>query len=121
MTGGVDGVELDALDDDPVPVRDAHRDHVDAALLTYHRDAPGTVAQGAEAGHVIGMDVGVGGPDEFQVELVKELNVAVYLLEHRVDDQRLAPRPAGDEIGVGAGHAFEQLPEDHQSPLSRQL
>ena len=48
-----------------------------------------------------------------QVELVDELDVAVDLFQHRIDDQRLAAVPAGQEVGVGAGDAVEELAEDH--------
>ena len=51
--------------------------------------------------------------DQLEVELVDELEVAVDLLQHRIDDQRLAAAPAGEQIGVGAGHAVEELAEDH--------
>ena len=50
-----------------------------------------------------------------------QLQIAVDLLQHRIDDQRLAAGAAGQQIGVGAGNAVEQLAEDHGSlvPLSR--
>src|SRR5215475_2335089 len=57
--------------------------------------------------------------DQSEIELVDELDVAIDLLKHRVDDQRLAAAPAGDEIGVSPGHAVEELAEDHHcdSPI----
>ena len=39
--------------------------------------------------------------------------IAVDLLQHRIDDQRLAAAAAGEQIGVGAGGLIEQLAEDH--------
>ena len=45
-----------------------------------------------------------------------QLEVAVDLLEHGIDDQRLAAAPAGQQIAVGAGHAVEELAEDHRLP-----
>ena len=38
-----------------------------------------------------------------QVELVDEMHIAVDLLEHGIDDQRLAAWPACEQIGIGAG------------------
>src|SRR6266403_910017 len=46
-------------------------------------------------------------------EFVDELNIAVDLLQHRIDDQRLAASPTGDEVGVRARDAVEELAEDH--------
>ena len=43
--------------------------------------------------------------------------IAVDLLQHGIDDQRLAAAPAGEQVGVGAGHAVEQLAEDHGAML----
>src|SRR5262249_12088882 len=50
---------------------------------------------------------------------VDELDITVDLLQHRIDDQRLAPTPAGDEVGVGAGDAVEDLAKNHpgDSPI----
>ena len=43
-----------------------------------------------------------------------QLQVAIDLLQHRVDDQRLAAAAAGEQIGVGARRGVEQLAEDHR-------
>ena len=72
------------------------------------------VAQRAEPGDVVGMQVGVDGLDQLEVELGHELDVAIDLLQHGIDDQRLAAAPAGEEVGVGAGDAVEELAEDHR-------
>ncbi len=66
-----------------------------------------------ETGDVIGVDVGVDGLDQPEIELLHQLEVAVDLLEHRIDDQRLTALPAGEKVAVGAGNAVEQLAEDH--------
>jgi hypothetical protein len=86
------------------------------ALLAHHRDAAGAVAQGAQAGDVVGVQVRVHRLHQPQVELGQELDVARDLVEHGVDDQRLAAAPAGQEIGVGAGDGVEHLAEDHSLP-----
>jgi hypothetical protein len=59
----------------------------------------GAVAQRTEPGDVIGMQVGVDSLDQLEVELIDELDVALDLLQYRVDDQRLAAAPAGEQIG----------------------
>src|SRR5262249_26990105 len=77
------------------------------------------VAQRAQAGEMVGMQMRIHRLDQLEVEFVDELDVTVDLLQHRIDDQRLAPAPAGDEVGVGAGDAVEELAKDH--PGDRQL
>src|SRR5213078_3513664 len=62
---------------------------------------------------VIGVKVRVDGLDQLYVELADELEITVDLLQHRIDDQRLAAAPAGKQVGVGTGYAVEQLAEDH--------
>src|SRR5207344_267202 len=61
----------------------------------------------------VGMQMGIDGLDQLKVELFDELDVAVDLLQHRIDDQRLAAVPAGQQVGVGAGYAVEKLAKDH--------
>jgi hypothetical protein len=73
----------------------------------------GAIAQRAEAGDVVGMQVGIDRLNQLQVELVDQLDVAIDLFQHRIDDQRLAAMPAGEQVGVGPGDAVKQLAEDH--------
>src|SRR5262245_26475199 len=79
----------------------------------------GAVAQRAQAGEMVGMQMGIDRLDQSEVEFVDELDITVDLLQHRIDDQRLAPAPAGDEVGVGAGDAVEELAKNHpdDSPI----
>ena len=90
-----------------------HRHHVDLGLLAHHRDALRAVAQRAEPGDVVGMDVRVDGLDQLQVELGHQLQVAVDLLQHGIDDQRLPAPPAGQQIAVGARGLIEELTKNH--------
>ena len=52
------------------PSLNAHRDDVDLALLAHHGDAMRAVAQRAEAGDVIGVQMRVDRLDEPQVEFL---------------------------------------------------
>src|SRR5262249_10405191 len=119
MAGRVEHVQRHAFDGELVALGEPHRHHVDLAVLAHDRHAMGTVAQRAQPGQVIGMQMRVYRLDQSEIELVDELDVAIDLLKHRVDDQRLAAAPAGDEIGVSPGHAVEELAEDHHcdSPI----
>ena len=116
VAGRVEHVERDALDRELVALLQPHRHHVDLAALAHHGHAMGAVTQRAEAGDMIGMQVGIDGLDQLEIEFVHELEVTVDLLQHGIDDQRLAPAPAGQEVGVGARDAVEKLAEDHRLP-----
>ena len=52
-------VETQSLDLDAVAFRHPHGDDIGAAMLAHHRDAMGAVAQRAEPGHVIGVQMGI--------------------------------------------------------------
>jgi hypothetical protein len=52
-------------------------------------------------------------PGELEAELVDERGIAARLLEHRVDQQRLARRGVGEEIRIRRGLRIEELPENH--------
>src|SRR3954467_3062114 len=73
----------------------------------------GAVAQLAEAGDVVGMQMGVHRLDQLEIELAQQLAVAVDLLQHGIEDQRLAAGAAGQEIAVGTRNTVEELAEDH--------
>ena len=113
MSGRVHHVEAEALDRHPVAVGNPHRHHVGLALLAHDGDALGAVAQFAEPGDVVGMQMGVDRLHQPQVELAQQLAVAVGLLQHGVEDQRLAAGAARQQVAVGARNAVEKLPKDH--------
>ena len=113
MARRVHHVERHAFDRHSVAVGHPHRHHIGLALVAHDGDAVGAVAQFAETGDVIGMKVGVDRLDEFEIELAQQLAVAVGLLQHGVEDQRLAAGAAGQEIAVCSGNAVEELAKDH--------
>jgi hypothetical protein len=113
VAGGIDHLQAQPLDPQPVAVADPHGDDIDPALLAHHGDAAGAVAQRAEAGDVVGMQVGIHRLHQLQVQFADQLQVAVDPFQHRVDDQRLAAAPAGQQVGVGTGGRVIELPEDH--------
>ena len=78
----------------------------------------GAVAQLAEAGDVIGMQMGVDGLDQLEVELAQQLAIVLGLLQHGIEDQGLAAMAARQQIGVGARNAVEELAEYHADHAS---
>src|SRR4051794_13895818 len=62
---------------------------------------------------MVGMQMGVDRLDQLEVELLQQLAIAFRLLQHGIENQRLAAGPACKQIGVGAGNAVEQLAKDH--------
>jgi len=90
-------------------------------LLAHHRDAIGAVAQRTQSRDVVGVQMRVDGLDQLEIKLAHELQIAVDLLQHRIDDQRLTAMPAGDEIGVRPGNTVEELAEYHRRLRSANL
>ncbi len=113
MAGRVHHVEVEPLDGHLVAFGDAHRHHVGLALLAHDGDAMGAVAQFAEPGDMVGVQMGIDGLDQPEIEFTQQLAVAVDLLEHRVEDQCLAAVAAGQQIAVGSRNAVEELAKDH--------
>ena len=113
VAGRVQHIQGDALDGQLVALGDAHGHHVDLGHVAHDGDAMRAVAQRAEPGDVVGMDVRIHGLDQLEVQLVDELQIAVDLLQHGIDDDRLAAAAAGHQVAVGAGDAVEQLTENH--------
>src|SRR5580658_6594170 len=55
---------------------------------------------------------------ELEIELLHQLEIAVDLFQHRIDDERFAAPTAREHVAIRARDAVEQLPEDHR-PLPR--
>ena len=65
---------------------------------------------------MIGVEMGVHRLHQAQLKLVQELRVALNAVQHGIDDQRLAPGVARQQVGIGAGNRIEQLAKDHARP-----
>ncbi len=117
MAWGVPRYQRYAFDGQSLSVGYPHGDDIDAAFLSHHGDAAGAISQRAESADVIGVHVGVYGLDQFEVELFEQLKIAIDLLQHGIDDQRLAAFTAGEQIGVSAGDRVEKLAKDHFETL----
>src|SRR5215813_11704937 len=113
MARRIQYVEPQPLNLDPVAFGDSHRDDVGMSLFAHYGDAMGTVAKCAEPGNVVGVQMGVDGFDQLQVELANELQVAVHLFQDRIDDQCFAAGSAGEKVRVGPGSAVEELAKKH--------
>ena len=71
--------------------------------------AAGGFMQQPAAGHVVGMGVGVKAGHQFDPQFADQREIALVLLEHRIDQH---PPPAGhigQQIGEGAGFGIKQL------------
>ena len=109
-------IEADAFNVELVAIGQAQRDHIGLGVLAHHGHAAGPVPQRTQPGDVVGMEMGVDRLDEAEIEFIHELKVTVHLFQNRVDDERLGPLAAGDEIAVGARHTVEKLAKDHCRP-----
>ena len=114
MPRRMERAQTDALDFDRVAVANAHRDDVDGGLRPHHGDALRAVAERPHAAHVVGVDVGIEDLGERELELVEKGQVALDLLQHRIDDEGFAARARGDEVGVAARADVVELAEEHR-------
>ena len=71
------------------------------------------IAQCAKPGDMVGVQMRVDGLHELEIEFVNEIQIAVDLFQHRIDDQCLAAWTAREQIGIGTGHMVEELTENH--------
>ena len=62
---------------------------------------------------MIGVQMGVDRLHQPQIEFAQQLAVAVGLLQHGIEDQRLAAGAARQQVAVGARNAVEKLTKDH--------
>ena len=85
-------------------------------MLAHHRHAARPVAQRPKPRHMVRMQMRVHRLHQAEIEFIHELQITVHLLQHRIDDQRLGPLAAGNEIAVGAGDTVKKLAKDHGWP-----
>ena len=116
MPRRVERTQTDALEIDrvAVAVADPHRDHVDRRLAAHDGDALRPVAKRPHCAHMVGMDMGIQDLGQREVELGKESQAALDLLQHRADDEGFTARAAGNEVGVAAGADVVALAKEHR-------
>ena len=101
--GGSGVKRAHAFDGELVAFSKPHRNNVGFGLLTHDGDAMRAVAQCTKPGNVIGVQVGIDRFHQLAIQFLHQLEIAVDFLQHRVNDQRFAARPTGEQIGVGSG------------------
>jgi len=62
---------------------------------------------------VVGVLVGVEGVLQGEAELAQQRQIPLVLLEHGVDEQRLAAHRIGEQVRVGGGLGVEELSKEH--------
>ncbi len=92
-----------------VAVLQLHRRGGDATPCGRRRFGTCEFGQLAGAGDVVGVGVGFHRPGQLQAVVFQAGQIALDLLVHRVDDQRLARGGIEQHVGVGAGSGVEQL------------
>ncbi len=83
VAGRVEHVHADAFDGELVAFGKPHRDDVGLGVLAHDGDAMRAVAQRAQAGDVVGVQMRVDGLDQSEVEFADQLQIAVDLLQAR--------------------------------------
>jgi hypothetical protein len=63
---------------------------------------------------MVGMGVGVERGHQLQVQFPDQGEIALVLLEHRIDQQRPATGHIGEQVGEGAGLGVEELAEQQR-------
>ena len=77
--------------------------------------ARGLVHQPA-AGHMVGVGMGVEAGHQLNAQFPDQGQVAVVLLEHRIDQHPLARAPIGQQVGEGAGVGIKKLAQQQGGP-----
>ena len=112
------GLEAKAFDLDQVAIGNADGYDIGFALSAHDRYAFRAIPKGTQARDVIGVNMGVDGLDQLEVEFIKQFQVALHLFQHGVDYQRLSTLPAGKQIGIAERGTVEELPKYHRLALT---
>jgi hypothetical protein len=83
------------------------------------RQANGTASSDVHqpaAGHVVGVGVGVDRGNQLDTQLANQGEIALVLLEDRIDEQAFAAGHIREQVGEGAGIGVEELPKEQGAP-----
>ena len=66
---------------------------------------------------MVGVNMGVDGLDQLQIQFIKQLIVTIHLFQNEIDDKRPPAGPKGDQVGVGIEDFVKHLSENLAIPL----
>ena len=66
---------------------------------------------------MVSVSVGIYRINQFQIELVDQLDIHVGGIQHRVNDNSFSALTTGEQVGIGRAVTVKQLPEDHAVDL----
>ena len=81
-------------------------------------DAAGLVAQRPQCRDMVGMNMGIHGHHQFQVQLFDEADILAGVFQHWINQQGFATPALGYQIGVSARCLIEKRAKDHGSVSS---
>jgi hypothetical protein len=64
-----------------------------------------------------GVNMGVDGLDQLQIQFIKQLIVTIHLFQNEIDDKRPPAGPKGDQVGEGIEDFVKHLSENLAIPL----
>ena len=115
VAGGGAHLEAAASEGDPIPMRQGPRDVLGACLGGQGDGATGGPVHQPAAGDVVGMGMGIQAGHQIDAELANQGQIAVVLLEHRIDEHALGAVHVGEQVGEGAGVPIKELAEQQIS------
>jgi hypothetical protein len=107
------GADLLATKFKLVTIAQLHRCRGDAATVRRGGSRTSVLSQQTGAGDVIGVRMGLHGPQQIETVLAQGGQVAFDLVIDGIDDQRIAGAFIKQHIGIGAGGGVEQLDGVH--------
>ena len=112
MAGGRAHFEVAVAEAHAVAVLEVAVGALRAARFRESDAAADALAQEPCARHMVRMDVGLERHHEEQVDLADQRDIAPRLLEHRIDEHRLARARVGEHVRVGGRLRIEELAKD---------
>ena len=118
VAGGLEDGEPVGAEVELVAVLDEDVGAANAGALGDDRGGADALAQRAEGGDVIGVQVGIEGIAHVELELLDQGEVALDLGEHRIDDDGVTRRVVGEQVRVRRGLGVEQLAKQHHYSMA---
>ncbi len=119
VSGRMQGLQPFRAERERVAILELHRGGRDAAAFGGRRLRAGVLGELARARDVIGMRMRFHRPRELEAAFPQQREVALDLLVHGVDDQRVARIDVEQHVRVGARYGIEQLDRIHGRTDSR--
>ena len=85
MPRRVENIKMEIIDAKFLSFTESDRNTINAGLVTHRCRTISAIPEASERSDMIGMNMRINRKDQFDIELIEQLDILIRILDHRID------------------------------------